>query len=91
MGTVISIKLRVESVYWSDISTGDWEADCQAGRDRADTLIRSLAETDGNTAALFTRTMRDMMTKGVFSGVEVGFFQRVLEYAVTGLTLDASR
>lgn len=91
MGTVVALKPNSTIVgddYWNDISTGDWATDCQAGRDRADRVTSCLSGRSDRHPA-FTRAMRDMVERGRFTGVEVGFFQRLMELATLSGDKDA--
>lgn len=69
--------------FWNVPSTGNWSQDCQTGRDRADRFIAALGKRT-DKMCMFTASMRDMVAKGRWSGVEVGFCQRVAELAVEG-------
>ena len=70
--------------YWVDVSTGNWEADCNAGRKRADFLIDHMANCPEDRHAHFIRMMRTLVERGTMTGVEVGYFQRMLELAIDG-------
>lgn len=87
MGLVVALHSHhaiVGDDFWSDVSTGNWQTDCQAGRDRADVMVGCLSDKD-DRHAYFGRSMGDLVDKGRMTGVEVGFFQRLLELAVMGL------
>lgn len=67
--------------FWVDASTGNWESDCRIGRERADLLVAQMRNRD-ELHPRFTAAMRTMVERGQFTGVEVGFFQRLLELAI---------
>jgi len=89
------VALRKEHVivgkdFWSDAATGNWAEDCITGRTRAELVVGCLASKQ-EALCMFTASMRDMVEKGQWTGVEVGFCQRVIELAVNGLDTDANR
>lgn len=56
---------------------GDWATDTQRGRDFADTLVERMKTTQNPT--LLGRLVKNLVADGRYSGVEVGFFQRISE------------
>lgn len=71
--------------FWCPVRTGDWAADNIAGRQYADRLILELqGEVKGPN--FLGSIVRDMIRKGTYSGVEVGFFQRIAEGLITPAT-----
>lgn len=74
------IELRVPK-NWPAL-TGDWATDCQAGRDHAEAVLDLIGEPADYVKA--TRLIGEAVQRGRMSGVEVGFFQRLIELAVTG-------
>lgn len=62
-------------------STGDWAADCYLGRDHADRLINRVRYNADYPS--FTRAMKAIATAGSWTGVDVGFCQRIAEAATT--------
>lgn len=82
------VALRKEHVivgndFWTDVATGDWAEDCTIGRERADLMIAALT-VHQDKICMFAASMRDMVEKGQWTGVEVGFCQRIAELAVEG-------
>lgn len=69
--------------FWADVSTGNWATDCLKGRQRAELFTGNLRHRD-DIHPYFIQSMKAMMGKGVFGGVEVGFFQRLMELALVG-------
>lgn len=93
MGLVVPINTGhaiVGEDFWFDISTGDWTEDCRVGRERANNMMICLADNPERHAN-FGRSMRDIVQRGRFTGVETGFFQRLLELAITGHDTDANK
>ena len=83
MGKVIALHehhVIIGNDFWVDAATGNWEVDCLAGRARADLFADNLTDRH-EIHAYYMRSMRTMVERGQFSGVEVGFFQRLLELA----------
>jgi hypothetical protein len=74
--------------FWVDAATGDWGTDCQIGRDRADSLVAQMRKRE-DLHPRFTRSMQTLVERGSFTGVEVGFFQRILELATQSRAADA--
>lgn len=68
---------------WVVVSSGDWAEDCVNGRKRADALVLRMSQ-DMSLCPQFLRTMRGIVEKQQFSGVEIGFCQRLLELAILG-------
>jgi hypothetical protein len=64
--------------------TGDWAKDCDTGRALAENIVAQCAEDPQNYPKFLT-IARNMTTRGLWGGVEVGFMQRVAELAVSGL------
>lgn len=62
-------------------STGDWAADCSLGRDHANRLINQVRYNADYPR--ITRTMKAIATAGNWTGVHVGFCQRIAEAATT--------
>lgn len=58
-----------------------WEIDCGFGRDKAQSLIAEIAHTADYPAGL--AEIRQLVGAAQLSGVEIGFFQRLLELAVS--------
>jgi hypothetical protein len=63
--------------YWRPIRTGDWSTDCATGRVYAVKLIDWMKFHDDPLA--LTNVVKAITRKGVFTGVETGFFQIVAE------------
>lgn len=66
--------------FWVDAATGDWSKDCAIGRTRAELFTRHLTDRH-EIHPFFIRSMRTVVERGQFTGVEVGFFQRLMELA----------
>jgi hypothetical protein len=66
--------------FWVDAATGDWATDCQIGRQRAEELVTQMRDRP-DLHPRFTRSMGTLVERGQFTGVEVGFFQCLLELA----------
>jgi len=93
MSTVVALRsdhVIIGKDFWSDAATGDWSQDCLTGRKRAETVIGCLVSKP-DSMCMFTAIMRDMATKGQWTGVEVGFCQRLAELALNGIDVDASK
>jgi len=93
MSSVVALRsdhVIIGKDFWSDAATGNWAEDCQTGRSRADMVVGCLASKP-ESLCMFTASMRDMVEKGQWTGVEVGFCQRVIEMAVRGIDADASK
>lgn len=56
---------------WAPERTGDYDKDCQIGRNYAAEFIKMMREQE-NTAFL-GRIMRAMIAGGTYGGVEIGF------------------
>jgi hypothetical protein len=56
-------------------TTGDYSADCKTGARLADDLIKTMKERQA--PPLLHRAIRHSMPAGVFSGVEIGFFNQI--------------
>ncbi len=69
--------------FWTEASTGDWGTDCNTGRWRAERYVTRLNNTP-ESIPLFLHSMREIVEKSQWTGVEVGFFQRIIELAMTG-------
>ena len=73
--------------YWLINPTGNYSADCEAGRKLADEYLAYIGEhpTNGN-ATLLTCIVREMIDRASagqkWSGVHVGFLARVNRYAM---------
>jgi hypothetical protein len=61
-------------VVWPK-TTGDYSADCKTGARLAEDLIKTMKERQA--PPLLHRTIRHSMPAGVFSGVEIGFFNQI--------------
>ncbi len=61
--------------FWSVEETGDFVADCNEGVRLAEEFLRELNAK--NSMAKLGWIVRDMIAKGRFSGLEVGFFSRI--------------
>ncbi len=68
--------------FWVDAATGDWESDCLTGRQRADVLVSELRNRE-DLYPRFLRSMKTVVERGHWTGVEVGFFQRLMELATS--------
>ena len=93
MSTVVALRsdhVIIGKDFWSDAATGNWATDCTTGRERAELVIGCLTSKT-NAMSMFTAIMRDMAAKGQWTGVEVGFCQRLAELAVIGIDTDASK
>ena len=66
--------------YWPLPETGNWSADCAAGRAAGADLLRVMFFQDASPMLGFV--VRAMVEKGRFGGVEAGFCQVIAE-AVT--------
>jgi len=62
---------------WANGATGDWVKDNALGRSRAEELRANIKMT-GNYPAL-GRLVKMIGEQNIYSGVEVGFFQRTAE------------
>lgn len=74
--------------FWVDASTGNWVKDCETGRNRANLFVNHLGNRD-DIHPFFIQSMRTMVERGRFTGVEVGFFQRLMELATLSGDRDA--
>lgn len=93
MGSIVVLNPQhaiVAGYFWFDNGTGDWEKGCQIGRARADLAVHHMAQKEHHHP-MFIRSMRDMIQKGRFTGIEAGFFQRLLEIAITGYDTGARK
>lgn len=61
--------------------TGDYATDCATGRDMGDDLIARIQ--GGQLAGQLGFVVQDLVKRGRFGGVEVGFFHRVAEHIAT--------
>lgn len=64
------------SSAWTVMYTGDWDADNRTGARYAGQLI-FLMRSDSRLTPMLGHVARDMMRKGEFNGIEVGFFHRL--------------
>lgn len=71
--------------FWCPARTGDWAADNITGRLYADRVISEL-QGEAKAPNFLGSIVRDMVRKGIYSGVEVGFFQRIAEVLITPAT-----
>lgn len=60
---------------WSVVETGNWSADNREGGRFAGDLILLLQE--GRHAPLLGHSVREMVRRGHFGAIEVGFFHRI--------------
>lgn len=65
--------------YWTITDTGEWAADCTAGRAAAAELMRVMHFQDA--PMLLGHVIKAMMARGRWSGVEVGFAHAIAERA----------
>lgn len=63
--------------YQAPASSGDWAKDNAIGRDFADETVLAIAEKDA--PFILGHTVKAMIKKGDYNGVEVGFFNRLSE------------
>ena len=77
MGNIIAIR-KESTDFWPNLSTGDWETDCNIGRANAERMIAQVLAEPDDHLPVFVRSMRDMVTKGNFGGVETGFFTALM-------------
>ena len=56
---------------WKPTRTGDYAADCAAGRHAAESLIAVIQQTDN--PVLFGTVMRAIIAAGRYDAVEIGF------------------
>lgn len=76
---------RAEIVSYAQMSeTGDYGADCAAGRLMADALILKMATVQNTTPAL-SHIVHEMMKIGRWGAVHIGFFQRLADRSVQAL------
>lgn len=68
--------------FWSIGETGDYEADFRLGKMLAERYIDLLASDD--FMPLLGVIVQDMIRKGRFAGVEIGFLHLVEEHAFRG-------
>ena len=66
--------------FWHLEPTADWGEDCRVGRDAASELTRYMDFARGPN--LLGSVVREMIQKGRFTGLEVGFCQRIAECAM---------
>jgi len=78
---VVSIKGMAVSL-WEPVTTGVWGTDNEAGRNHADALIEVIRAHDA--PPLLGQVVKALGRSGRWSGVEVGFTQRLAEWAVAG-------
>lgn len=64
---------------WREGATGDWAKDNAVGRGRANEMRANLKMTGNHPAVL--QCMKMLVENGHFGGIEVGFFQRLSEFA----------
>ena len=75
---------RDEIVSFAQMTeTGDYGADCGAGRLMADALIKRMADTDGTVA--LGAVVHEMIKSGRWGAVHIGFFQRLADRSVQAL------
>jgi hypothetical protein len=66
---------------WNPIVTGEYATDCAKGRDYADEVVRSMIAEE--KPALLGWVIRGFGQDESRHGVEVGFCQRIAEWAMT--------
>ena len=66
---------------WNPKVTGDYATDCAAGRDYADEVVKSMIAEE--RPALLGWVIRGFGQDESRHGVEVGFCQRIAEWAMT--------
>jgi hypothetical protein len=66
---------------WAPDITGDWTIDCSRGRAYAEEALDFMRATD-NPSCL-GHIVKGMIGAGRYTGVEVGFLQRIAEEALT--------
>ena len=66
---------------WSPVTSGDYAKDCEKGRKYADEVVNEMREA-GNTG-LLGWVVRGFGQDKSRHGVEVGFTQRIAEYALS--------
>jgi hypothetical protein len=64
--------------------TGDYAADCEIGRNRADELIAWMAETSFTPA--LAAVVQEMMSLGRWTANHIGFFQRLADRSLPAPT-----
>lgn len=69
--------------YWSVQPTGNWEVDCQTGKEYAQQAIEILSAEDKPYTLQWI--VAAMKTGGGESGIEVGFFNELFNLAARGL------
>lgn len=90
-----SIKARAaKDLPWTAEETGDYAADCDEGTRLAEQFLRDLNADPEHRLPLLGWLVRDMIAKGRFGGLEVGFFDRIsracLDHPLLRLTADWS-
>ncbi len=68
----------------ADITTGFYQVDCLLGRDHAEGLILAMS-TDPDQHAHFVPMMLELLVSPQMSGIHIGFFQQILELAISGM------
>jgi hypothetical protein len=72
-----SVLGALQDGQWLPARSGDYAADCNAGRTLADELCRIIIGSDN--PALFGTVARAIVESGQFGAVEVGFCARIGE------------
>ena len=71
---------------WSPHVTGDWSIDCARGRTYADEALDFMRQS--NNPTYLGHVVKGMIGNGAYSGVEVGFMQRIGELIIKSGTTD---
>ena len=81
--------------FWNVTSTGgDWAEDCHHGSQLAEEFLRYLNDDARGSLSILGWIVRDIIGKGSFKGVEVGFFNRIsracIDHPLLRLTAETS-
>jgi hypothetical protein len=66
--------------YWDVISTGKWAEDCRTGEEYGRIYLETVRS--GKRHPLLCWIVHDMITRGQYTGVEIGFIQKVFAAVV---------
>lgn len=78
--------------FWVTESTGNYADDCKRGREAARELHYAMHDEDSWPESIsLGAIVQSMMQKGIFDGIETGFFQEIAEIMLKVRPIDDSQ